>query len=80
MKLPSTRPALVSEVCLSSQGSRARAFHVLDPRGVIDTISVFVESQEEDSLVPEVQYCVSQCMLRRKGLSYSKYAIACVVS
>lgn len=57
--MPSTRPALVSEVCLSSQGTRARAFHVLDPRGVIDSIAVFVESQQQDNQVPEV--CQSSC-------------------
>lgn len=49
LKLPTERPALVSEVCLSSRAtkaSRARAFHVLDPRGLIDTVAVFLEGQE----------------------------------
>ncbi|CAI7822632.1 unnamed protein product [Closterium sp. NIES-54] len=69
VKLPSRRPALVSETCLflsepvSEAGSeplseasseadrnwgnrRVRAFHVLDSKGMIDTLGVFVEERE----------------------------------
>ncbi|CAI5533202.1 unnamed protein product [Closterium sp. Naga37s-1] len=73
VKLPSRRPALVSETCLflskpvseagSEAGSeppseasseadrnwgnrRVRAFHVLDSKGMIDTVGVFVEERE----------------------------------
>eukprot|EP00897_Mesotaenium_endlicherianum_P007602 jgi/Mesen1/6870/ME000351S05981 len=49
LKLPSRRPALVSESCLFSGAGdrRIRAFHVLDPRGMIDTIGVFDERRSD---------------------------------
>lgn len=51
VKLPSRRPALVCESCLYSEDaqSRVRAFHVLDPRGLLDVIGVFHESREGES-------------------------------
>lgn len=51
VKLPSRRPALVSESCLydDSGRRRVRAFFVLDPRGFLDTIGVFEESRGEGS-------------------------------
>lgn len=57
VKLPSRRPALVCESCLYSQDaqSRVRAFHVLDPRGLLDVIGVFHESRDGNALA-ELQH------------------------
>lgn len=54
VKLPSRRPALVCESCLYSEdgGSRMRAFHVLDPRGLLDFIGVFQERKDSGSFGP----------------------------
>lgn len=51
VKLPSRRPALVCESCLYSKDGqkRVRAFHVLDPRGLLDVIGVFHESRDGSS-------------------------------
>jgi hypothetical protein len=51
VKLPSRRPALVCESCFYSQDAqkRVRAFHVLDPRGLLDVIGVFHESRDDSS-------------------------------
>eukprot|EP00850_Spirogloea_muscicola_P021180 SM000239S08085 [mRNA] locus=s239:141780:143642:- [translate_table: standard] len=45
LRLPSRRPALVSESCLYSAAgdARIRTYHVLDPRGFLDTIGIFRE-------------------------------------
>lgn len=49
VKLPSRRPALVCESCLYSEDgkNRMRAFHVLDPRGLLDFIGVFQETRDD---------------------------------
>ncbi|GAQ86285.1 hypothetical protein KFL_002800150 [Klebsormidium nitens] len=49
VRYPSERPALVSECCLHSDSGdrRVRAIHVLDTRGLLDQIGVFVESKTE---------------------------------
>ncbi|KAJ7553855.1 hypothetical protein O6H91_06G115600 [Diphasiastrum complanatum] len=51
VKLASRRPALVSESCLYSQRGniRARAFHVVDQRGLTDLFGVFRERKDCDS-------------------------------
>lgn len=51
VKLPSRRPALVCESCLYSKDAqkRVRAFHVLDPRGLLDVIGIFHESRDGSS-------------------------------
>eukprot|EP00850_Spirogloea_muscicola_P018082 SM000162S02360 [mRNA] locus=s162:172831:174419:+ [translate_table: standard] len=48
LRLPSRRPALVSESCLyaAAGDARVRTFHVLDPRGFLDTIGIFREHRE----------------------------------
>ena len=52
LKLPSRKPSIVCENCLYSlDGSgRVRAFHISDPKGVLDTLIVFYENQ--GSVVP----------------------------
>ncbi|KAK2987873.1 hypothetical protein RJ640_025640 [Escallonia rubra] len=54
LKLPSRRPALVCESCLFSleKDMRARAFHVMDPRGVIEMILIFLEERGGAVLIP----------------------------
>ncbi|XP_042043603.1 uncharacterized protein LOC121789158 [Salvia splendens] len=47
LKLPSRRPSLVCENCLCSleQDARVRAFHIMDPKGVLDMLLVFLEER-----------------------------------
>ncbi|EEF29489.1 conserved hypothetical protein [Ricinus communis] len=47
LKLPSRRPSIVCENCLYSQEKdrRARAFHIMDPRGVLEMLLVFLEDR-----------------------------------
>lgn len=47
LKLPSRRPSLVCENCLYSleQDARVRAFHIMDPKGVLDMFIVFLEER-----------------------------------
>ncbi|KAF8105738.1 hypothetical protein N665_0157s0301 [Sinapis alba] len=47
LKLPSRRPALVCENCLYSNQTdrRARAFHIMDPKGVLEMLIVFLEER-----------------------------------
>ncbi|XP_051117300.1 uncharacterized protein LOC127242009 [Andrographis paniculata] len=51
LKLPSRRPAIVCENCLYSlvRDARIRAFHILDPKGILEMLLVFLE--ERDSTV-----------------------------
>ncbi|CAN6297707.1 unnamed protein product [Urochloa humidicola] len=53
LKIPSRKPSIVCENCLYSlEGNgRVRAFHIMDPKGVLDTLLVFHERQ--GSVVPE---------------------------
>ncbi|XP_075515035.1 uncharacterized protein LOC142549780 [Primulina tabacum] len=52
LKLPSRRPAIVCENCLFSleRDARVRAFHIMDPKGILDMLIVFLE--ERGSKVP----------------------------
>jgi hypothetical protein len=47
LKIPSRKPSVVCENCLYSlEGNgRVRAFHIMDPKGVLDTLLVFHEKQ-----------------------------------
>ncbi|XP_028759298.1 uncharacterized protein LOC114718199 isoform X2 [Neltuma alba] len=51
VKLPSRRPSVVCESCLYSLQAemRARAFHILDPKGVVDMLIVFLEEKSDGS-------------------------------
>ncbi|RCV40798.1 hypothetical protein SETIT_9G084500v2 [Setaria italica] len=53
LKIPSRKPSIVCENCLYSlEGNgRVRAFHIMDPKGVLDTLLVFHERQ--GSVVPQ---------------------------
>nr|XP_018483899.1 PREDICTED: uncharacterized protein LOC108854754 [Raphanus sativus] len=56
LKLPSRRPALVCENCLYSNqtDTRARAFHIMDPKGVLEMLIVFLEERGLENLVHPV--------------------------
>lgn len=47
LKIPSRKPSIVCENCLYSLdgNGRVRAFHIMDPQGVLDTLIVFHEKQ-----------------------------------
>ncbi|OWM64554.1 uncharacterized protein LOC116208303 isoform X2 [Punica granatum] len=49
LKLPSYRPSIVCESCLYSQerDMRARAFHIMDPKGVIEMLLIFLEKRDD---------------------------------
>ncbi|KAL2528709.1 hypothetical protein Fot_21310 [Forsythia ovata] len=53
LKLPSRRPSLVCENCLYSleKDMRVRAFHIMDPRGTLDMLLVFLEERGSKVLV-----------------------------
>ncbi|KAE8709993.1 hypothetical protein F3Y22_tig00110328pilonHSYRG01045 [Hibiscus syriacus] len=53
IKLPSRRPSLVCENCLYSQEKdrRARAFHIMDPRGFVDMLIIFFEDRGDGPLI-----------------------------
>ncbi|KAL2898618.1 Catalase-peroxidase [Bienertia sinuspersici] len=48
LKLPSSRPSIVCENCLYSinKDMRARAFHIMDPRGVLEMLLIFLEERD----------------------------------
>ncbi|EOA24077.1 hypothetical protein CARUB_v10017314mg [Capsella rubella] len=56
LKLPSRRPALVCENCLYStkMDRRARAFHIMDPKGVLEMLIVFLEERGLENLIHPV--------------------------
>ncbi|ESQ32583.1 hypothetical protein EUTSA_v10004355mg [Eutrema salsugineum] len=56
LKLPSRRPSLVCENCLYSKemDRRARAFHIMDPKGVLDMLIVFLEERGAENLTHPV--------------------------
>ncbi|KAK7381271.1 hypothetical protein VNO78_33842 [Psophocarpus tetragonolobus] len=49
LKLPSRRPSVVCENCLYSlqRDVRARAFHILEPKGTVDMLIVFLEERSD---------------------------------
>nr|DAD31360.1 TPA_asm: hypothetical protein HUJ06_010211 [Nelumbo nucifera] len=54
LKLPSQRPSVVCENCLYSQEKdmRARVFHILDPKGVLEMLLVFLEERGNELTLP----------------------------
>lgn len=55
LKLPSRLPSIVCENCLYSQEKdmRARAFHILDPKGILEMLLIFLE-ERGDGLIPSL--------------------------
>uniref|UniRef100_A0A7N0SZ27 DUF3598 domain-containing protein n=1 Tax=Kalanchoe fedtschenkoi TaxID=63787 RepID=A0A7N0SZ27_KALFE len=53
LKLPSRRPSIVCENCLylPQTDIRARAFHVMDPKGVVEMLLIFLEERGDTVLV-----------------------------
>ncbi|KAJ9147575.1 hypothetical protein P3X46_029721 [Hevea brasiliensis] len=47
LKLPSRLPSIVCENCLYSQEKdrRARAFHIMDPKGILEMLLIFLEDR-----------------------------------
>ncbi|KAJ4812541.1 hypothetical protein LUZ62_025107 [Rhynchospora pubera] len=57
LKIPSRRPSIVCENCLYSlhKDRRIRAFHILDPKGVVDMLILFIEDRgNETPLIPSI--------------------------
>ncbi|KAI3880182.1 hypothetical protein MKX03_024774 [Papaver bracteatum] len=56
LKLPSRQPSVVCENCLYSQTKdlRARAFHIMDPKGILEMLLVFVEGRDGSPLPPSL--------------------------
>lgn len=54
LKLPSRRPAIVCESCLFSleKDMRARAFHIMDPKGIIEMLLIFLEERGSVVVIP----------------------------
>ncbi|KAM2537765.1 hypothetical protein TB2_023279 [Malus domestica] len=54
LKLPSRRPAIVCESCLHSleKDMRVRAFHIMDPKGIIEMILIFLEERGDGAVLP----------------------------
>ncbi|KAL5582235.1 hypothetical protein UlMin_014677 [Ulmus minor] len=52
LRLPSRRPSLVCENCLYSleKDKRVRAFHVMDPRGILEMLLIFLEERGDGVL------------------------------
>ncbi|XP_022921467.1 uncharacterized protein LOC111429732 [Cucurbita moschata] len=52
LKLPSRRPSIVCENCLyiPDKDLRARAFHVMDPRGTIEMLLIFLEERADGKI------------------------------
>ncbi|XP_062152819.1 uncharacterized protein LOC133861120 [Alnus glutinosa] len=54
LKLPSRRPSIVCENCLYSveKDMRARAFHIMDPKGIIEMLLIFLEERGDSVSFP----------------------------
>ncbi|CAK7322978.1 unnamed protein product [Dovyalis caffra] len=52
LKLPSRQPSIVCENCLYSQEKdrRARAFHIMDPKGILEMLLIFLEDRGDGVL------------------------------
>uniref|UniRef100_A0A803QMK3 DUF3598 domain-containing protein n=1 Tax=Cannabis sativa TaxID=3483 RepID=A0A803QMK3_CANSA len=82
LKLPSRRPSIVCESCLYSleKDMRARAFHIMDPKGVVEMLLIFLEERGEGLLDhPSISHTtadntdrVSPFLGRWKGHSLTK--------
>jgi hypothetical protein len=51
LKIPSRRPSVVCENCLYSlnKDRRIRAFHILDPKGVVEMLLLFIEDRGNEA-------------------------------
>lgn len=54
LKLPSRRPSIVCESCLYSleKDMRVRAFHIMDPKGIVEMLLIFLEERGDGVLLP----------------------------
>ncbi|KAA8530402.1 hypothetical protein F0562_005111 [Nyssa sinensis] len=54
LKLPSRQPSIVCENCLYSleKDMRARAFHIMDPKGIIEMLLIFLEERGGGGVIP----------------------------
>ncbi|KAH7532686.1 uncharacterized protein LOC107415865 [Ziziphus jujuba] len=54
LKLPSRRPSIVCENCIYSleKDSRVRAFHIMDPKGILEMLLIFVEERGDGVFFP----------------------------
>ncbi|KAF3444810.1 hypothetical protein FNV43_RR14503 [Rhamnella rubrinervis] len=54
LKLPSRRPSIVCENCLYSleKDMRTRAFHIMDPKGILEMLLIFVEERGDGVFFP----------------------------
>lgn len=65
LKLPSLRPSIVCENCLYSQEKdrRARAFHIMDPKGILEMLLIFLEDRGDGVLFhPSLESNSVSCM------------------
>ncbi|WOL10463.1 hypothetical protein Cni_G19218 [Canna indica] len=60
LKIPSKWPSVVCENCLYSlkNNTRARAFHIMDPKGILEMFIVFVEEKGNEE--PVIASCNSE--------------------
>ncbi|KAI4352528.1 hypothetical protein L6164_006768 [Bauhinia variegata] len=80
LKLPSRRPSVVCESCLYSVlgDMRARAFHILDPKGIIEMLLIFLEERSDGLPSPlvdcskEMTNRISPFLGKWKGHSVTK--------
>ncbi|KAG8366931.1 hypothetical protein BUALT_Bualt16G0019300 [Buddleja alternifolia] len=96
LKLPSRRPAIVCESCLYSleRDARVRAFHLTDPRGVLDMLILFLEerggevlvhpsfdnSKDSDRITPHLGTWKGRSITKRSGVYGSTIAEADTVA
>ncbi|KAH0973638.1 hypothetical protein GBA52_025794 [Prunus armeniaca] len=54
LKLPSRWPSIVCESCLYSleKDMRVRAFHIMDPKGIVEMLLIFLEERGDGVLLP----------------------------
>ncbi|KAA3464389.1 Calycin [Gossypium australe] len=76
VKLPSRQPSIVCENCLYSQAKdrRARAFHIMDPKGFVDMLLIFLEDRGdgpldgEDRILPFLGKWEGHSVTKRSGV------------
>ncbi|KAK4426234.1 hypothetical protein Salat_1391900 [Sesamum alatum] len=92
LKLPSRRPAIVCENCLYSleKDARVRAFHIMDPQGILQMLLVFLEergnevtahpsfdnSMDSDRITPHLGTWKGHSITKRSGVYGSTIAKA----
>lgn len=97
LKIPSRRPSIVCESCLYSleKDTRARAFHILDPKGFVEMLLIFLEERggaefsppsfdnskdSRDRLMPYLGKWEGHSVTKRSGLYGATIAEADTVS